>query len=130
MIGSLCLLASVLSAPAATVEPTTHFYCNLRAFTPAEREAHGPLAQQVGGAVRELTELADGFALRIDSQQLPLATLATWVDGERRCCPFLRFDIVQEPGRDKIAGPLWLRLTGAPGVKDFLQAELGLGAKK
>jgi hypothetical protein len=57
---------------------------------------------------------------------VPIPTLARWVDGERRCCPFLRFEIDKEP----LEGPLWLRLTGAPGVKDFLQAELGLGAKK
>ncbi len=122
----LCLLALVSSASAVGGEPPAHFFCNRHAFTPAEREAHGRLSQELLAAVRETVELENGFALRMDGQSATLSNLARWVDGERRCCPFLRFEIDQEPQN----GPRWLRLTGAPGVKDFLRAELGIGARK
>ena len=49
-----------------------------------------------------------------------LATLATFIDLERRCCAFLRFRLTVEPG----GGPVWLELTGPPGTREFLQAEL------
>ena len=42
---------------------------------------------------------------------------------ERKCCPFFDFGI--EVARE--SGPVWLRLSGRRGVKDFLsQAFLGL----
>ena len=44
----------------------------------------------------------------------------TFVDLERRCCAFLRFELTVEPG----GGPVWLELTGPPGTREFLQAEL------
>jgi hypothetical protein len=126
-IRHLCLLGFLVGAvPAVAAEPPTHFYCNLKAFTPAEREVHSQLSQELLAAVRETVELENGFALRMDIQKAPLVTLARWVDGERRCCPFLRFEIAKEP-QD---GPVWLRLSGAPGVKDFLRAELGLGTRR
>lgn len=97
------------------------------AFSPTEREAHSQLSQELLKAFLETTELENGFALRMDMQKASIPTLlAKWVDGERRCCPFLLFQIDKEPK----AGPLWLRLTGATGVKDFLKAELGIGAEK
>jgi hypothetical protein len=126
-IRNLCLLSLLMgTAAAAEAEPPTRFYCNLKGFTPAEREAHNLLSQELLGSARETVELENGFALRMDIQMAPIATLARWVDGERRCCPFLRFEIDKEP-QD---GPLWLRLTGVPWVKDFLRAVLGLGPRK
>jgi hypothetical protein len=38
---------------------------------------------------------------------------------ERLCCPF--FEISLRFERD--GGPLWLRLTGREGIKDFIKAE-------
>ncbi len=55
------------------------------------------------------------------SRKVSIVELATWIDDERRCCPFLDLAIEKEP-QD---GPLWLRLTGPEGVKEFLKAELG-----
>ncbi|MBI4409686.1 MAG: hypothetical protein HY561_08265 [Gemmatimonadetes bacterium] len=37
---------------------------------------------------------------------------------ERGCCPFLRFELEFEPG-----GPLWLRIRGPEGAKEFIAAE-------
>ena len=64
--------------------------------------------------------LPDGVALRFAPAADRLAALAAFVDLERRCCAFLRFRLTVEPGE----GPIWLELTGPPGTRDFLAAEL------
>jgi hypothetical protein len=64
--------------------------------------------------------LPNGVALRFAVEPDRLATLASFVDLERRCCAFLRFRLTVEPG----GGPIWLELTGPPGTREFLAAEL------
>lgn len=50
------------------------------------------------------------------SSELLLA-LATMIDAERRCCPFLRFEVVAEAAN----GPVWLEVTGPEGTREFLE---------
>jgi hypothetical protein len=69
---------------------------------------------------REARWLPDGVALRFAAGPDRLATLATFIDLEHRCCAFLRFRLTVEPG----GGPIWLELTGPPGTREFLAAEL------
>jgi hypothetical protein len=45
--------------------------------------------------------------------------VAEWAAGERVCCPFFDIDLQAE----REGGPLWLRLTGRDGVKQFIEAE-------
>jgi hypothetical protein len=47
---------------------------------------------------------------------------ARWASYERRCCPFFVFEL--ELGPDE--GPLWLRVTGGPGIKEFIWSEFRL----
>jgi hypothetical protein len=75
---------------------------------------------EVRRARQETRWLPDGVALRFAPAPDPLRTLATFIDLERRCCAFLRFHLTVEPG----GGPIWLELTGPPGTRDFLAAEL------
>jgi hypothetical protein len=63
---------------------------------------------------------ADGVRLRFPAEAETLSLLDAFVDLERRCCAFLRFELTVEPG----GGPVWLTLTGPPGTRDFLRAEL------
>jgi hypothetical protein len=46
-----------------------------------------------------------------------MLALATMIDAERRCCPFLRFQVLAEPDN----GPVWLEVTGPAGTRDFLE---------
>jgi hypothetical protein len=41
---------------------------------------------------------------------------------ERLCCPFFAFQL--EISKD--GAPLWLRITGEEGVKEFMQLEFGI----
>jgi hypothetical protein len=92
--------------------------CTLTEAELAERRA-GVLAD-VRRSHLEARWLADGVRLRFAADPERLVRLATFVDLERRCCAFLRFGLTVEPG----GGPVWLELTGPPGTREFLEAEL------
>ena len=100
----------------------TGFYCNLKAFTTAERVRHEQLSKKLREARVEIKELSDGFAFRLQAEAVSLVDLAEWVSGERKCCPFFDFGIdLQGDG-----GPLWLELKGKDGVKQFIRSEFQL----
>ena len=93
--------------------------CSLTEAELAERRA-GVLSE-VRRAQEGARWLPDGVALRFAAEPERLALLATFIDLERRCCAFLRFQLTVEPG----GGPVWLELTGPPGTREFLEGELG-----
>src|SRR5262245_54547264 len=103
------------------------FACDRLALTPDERKRHfqelGPSLRALG---KEVKELDDGYEIEFPSDTKTFQLLAEWVNGERRCCPFL--DIAIRVERDR--GPLWLRLSGRPGTKEFLAAEAGAWLKR
>ena len=68
--------------------------------------------------MREKSSLPNGYAYRFDADAFD--DLARWIANERRCCPFLTFAVELTPN----AGPIWVRLTGPDGTRDFLDAEL------
>lgn len=92
--------------------------CDLGALSAGEREHRAALAQTLVAQAAAVRELPDGYALRLDGTA-PLARESLdWLLLERRCCPFLRLELELEPED----GPLWLRLRGGAGVKEFLAA--------
>ena len=96
--------------------------CVVGAIPAGERAGHFALLRKLFGvAVRERSALADGYAFRFDAHAF--SDVARFVENERLCCPFLTFVI--ELSQD--GGPLWLRLTGPAGTREFLEAELSLG---
>ena len=76
------------------------------------------LLLKVRGAVVEVRELADGYAYQLPGDEEWLATIASMINLERQCCPFLTFQMTVEPG----GGPVWLALTGPGGTKEFLSS--------
>jgi len=67
--------------------------------------------------ITESKELDNGYAYSL-SAETSLQDLATMIDLERQCCPFLRFRVEVEPAGVR------LELTGPPGTKEFLSALL------
>ncbi len=61
--------------------------------------------------------LPDGARWRFHPTSQLMVALATMIDAERRCCPFLRFEVVAEADN----GPVWLEVTGPAGTRDFLE---------
>ena len=116
--------------------------CDLLALTPEQRGRRTALAETLREAVVSVTELPDGYALRLRSprqgslrQGSGLAReIEELMSLERKCCSFLRFAIQKETegtvpksgtipsGSDTIE----LSITGEPGVKEFIAAQFGL----
>jgi hypothetical protein len=86
----------------------------------SEREAAicgDELVTGLFAAIEELSELPDGYGYRFTSEGTQLEPLLEFIASERRCCPFLTFELAFE-AHD---GPLWLRLRGSPQVKSFVE---------
>jgi hypothetical protein len=94
--------------------------CDLNAIQADQRDKHQFTAQQLLATVEHMRELPDGYALRLPAAT-SLIKLAEFISLERRCCPFFKFVVEVEPQN----GPIWLHLTGAEGVKQFVAAEVG-----
>jgi hypothetical protein len=104
-------------------EEVSPFACNAFALSPEVRKRHfdelGPALLKLKKSTRELP---DGYEFELPPDKGTYQLLTEWVFQERLCCPF--FDIDMRFDREN--GPLWLRLTGRPGTKDFIKAEFAL----
>ena len=127
------LTAIAIVAPVAiwaTSEPSSvqteqmsRFACNAFALSPEARKRH---FDEVGPALLKLKkstrELPDGYEFELPPDKGTYQLLTEWAFQERLCCPF--FDINVRFEREN--GPLWLRLTGRPGTKEFIKEEFGI----
>lgn len=95
--------------------------CDMSAIEPGERARHVASAGELFRAVEEIRELPEGYAFRLPKDSDTLRKAAEFVSLERLCCPFLGFTLELEPE----GGPVWLRLTGHEGVKEFIREEVG-----
>lgn len=87
----------------------------------AERDARGEQVNELFREVEQVSELADGYGFRFAGSEAMAARLLVFTLAERACCPFFTFDLVFEPD----LGPIWLRLHGATGVKEFVASAWG-----
>jgi hypothetical protein len=86
-----------------------------------KRAQHSALARKLlNQDATERTDLVDGYGFRFGTDTL--LELTQFIDNERKCCPFMAFELVIAPE----AGPIWLRMTGPNGTRAVLQAELGI----
>src|SRR5437660_8144583 len=125
-IGLAALNASAGQGEPVSSSQTEHvspLACNAFALSPEVRKRHfeglGPALLKLKKSTRELPDGYE-FELPADNKTYQLST--EWAFQERLCCPF--FDIDLRFHREN--GPLWLRLTGRPGTKDFIKMELGI----
>ena len=99
------------------------FACNAFALSPEVRKRH---FEELGPALLKLKkstrELPDGYEFELPADNRTYQMLTEWAFQERLCCPFFDIDL----RFDREDGPLWLRLTGRPGTKEFIKMELGI----
>ena len=104
-------------------EQVSRFACNAFALSPEARKRH---FDEVGPALLKLKkstrELPDGYEFELPPDKGTYQLLTEWAFQERLCCPFFDIDVRFE----RENGPLWLRLTGRPGTKEFIKMELGI----
>ena len=67
-------------------------------------------------------ELPDGYELRFPGSADWAAKLTECIANEWVCCSFLTFELVFEPNQ----GPIWLRLRGPEGAKEFMKGMVSL----
>ena len=89
------------------------------------------LQARKAGAVAELkkkiletVETEHGYAFRFAGSDETLGQLMVFIQAERQCCGFFTFKLgIQDPD-----SPIWLEISGASGVKEFVKDELELTA--
>src|SRR5215471_15064511 len=125
-ISAIAVVAPAISASAESPAQTEHvspLACNAFALSPEARKRH---FEEVGPALLKLKkstrELPDGYEFELPPDKGTYQLLTEWAFQERLCCPF--FDIDMRFDREN--GPLWLRLTGRSGTKEFIKAEFDL----
>jgi len=100
---------------------TLDLACLPGAIPAAERRAHFELARELfGRQSQEHAALSNGYAVRFPVEAL--SAVAQFVSNERKCCPFMHFELTVGPG----SAALWLRMTGPDGTRGVLDAELDL----
>lgn len=97
---------------------TNALTCRLDALEGQQTLRYQELRKAMKSAV-ETRELPDGYAVRFPSDPTLFVKVAEWITLERLCCSFLAFGLDWSE-RDGVL----LRLTGGPGVKAFLGAQL------
>jgi hypothetical protein len=110
------------SEPSLQTEHVSPLACNALALSPEVRKRH---FEEVGPALLKLKkstrELSDGYEFEFPTDRATYQLLTEWVIEERLCCPFLDIDL----HLNREDGPLWLRLTGRPGTKEFIKEDFG-----
>jgi hypothetical protein len=96
--------------------------CNMLALDAEGRKRHKVVSDQMRAAIKEIEDLPDGYAFHFSAEQSTILLVSEFIARERLCCPFFRFELIAEQEN----GPLWMRLSGREGVKEFIKAELGL----
>ena len=118
---------SATSEPSSQTEHVSPFACNALALSPEVRKRH---FEELGPALLKLKkgtrELPDGYEFELPADNKTYQLLTEWAFQERLCCPF--FDIALRFDREN--GPLWLRLTGRHGSKEFIEMEFDLARSR
>jgi len=108
------------SEPSSQSEHISPFACNAFALSPEARKRH---FDEVGPALLKLKkstrELPDGYEFEFSADKATYQLLTEWIIDERLCCPFFEIDL----RLSREGGPLWLRLTGRPGTKEFIKED-------
>ena len=99
----------------------SRFYCDRSAIPLTQIARKVILSRRLRASIRHTRELPDGFEFELGSGPASIQDVAEWVSTERLCCPF--FNIGLQLTHDR--GPMFLRLTGDSGVKQFIQSEFG-----
>lgn len=82
----------------------------------AELARRGEEVAELFKEVDQIRELTDGYAFRFPGNNSVATSLFDFTLVERSCCPFFTFELAFDPQE----GPIWLRLRGGAGVKEFV----------
>src|SRR5437867_6667290 len=67
--------------------------CRMSALTAQQQARRRELASRLRPIVDQVVPMADGYALRLPGQDDALMQAMEFINLERRCCPFLKFQL-------------------------------------
>jgi len=94
--------------------------CDMSAIAPDQREEHLATSRDLFSRLVSVRELTNGYAFELGDGPDVIVKAAQFISLEKLCCPFLQFAVEVEAE----AGPIWLRLIGREGVKEFVREEI------
>lgn len=97
--------------------------CDMTALDAAQRERQQVLMKNFHASIQETEGLDDGYAFRLETDAATILAAAEFITIERLCCPFLTFELMV----GAVGDPTWLKVRGRAGVKQFIEAEFGVG---
>lgn len=93
--------------------------CNPQALSPEDWAEHQAMTERLFGELHEAAEeLGAGYVFRFPAAAVPL--VATFVERERRCCPFFTFHLTVPPSEAAIT----LSITGSTEAKAVVAVAL------
>lgn len=95
------------------------FTCKLT--TPQLQRRKATLINEIKNAALHKIELTNGYSYKFDDSDYSNDLLSEFVKTERQCCDFFKFNISVNNDSS-----IFLNITGAEGVKDFIAEELGM----
>lgn len=93
--------------------------CKLTA--PELRERKEQVIARLKEQVLEKKDVPDGYSYKFPGTDEMLDSLTTFIKSERLCCDFFNFSL--SVNNDSF---IWLEISGAEGVKEFIRAELDM----
>jgi hypothetical protein len=90
-------------------------------LNPSQMQERKNILQKLHCLVKEKMEVENGYLFRFDGSNDIINQIVDIIKLERQCCSFLNFNITIE----KETAPVFLKITGPQGTKDFLLYELG-----
>lgn len=91
--------------------------CRLCAFSENDRREYDTLRSQIAESVVGVGETTTHTIFQLKDRTRCLSILAAWMEMERRCCPFLSFNVEIPAEGDE----LWLGLSGPTGTREFVR---------
>lgn len=79
--------------------------------------ARSEVVRPLIASYQKLQELEDGYAFQFPGESEWIQRMVSFIDEERKCCPFFTFELQFEPD----LGPIWLRLRGSTEIKALLR---------
>ena len=102
--------------------PDPAIACQLNSLDAAQRARQKELLGIVRGKIQRTIELPNGFSVQMPNDHATFLEVAEWVSLERRCCGFAEFALEM-----RLDDTVWVTVTGRPGAKEVLAAEMGIG---
>ena len=94
--------------------------CDMSVLSLDQRERHLATSRELFSSLQAIQELSNGYEFRLPDEANTIVKAAEFISLEKLCCPFLNFELDVKAEN----GPLWLRLTGREGIKEFIREEI------